>query len=66
MVIPSPPNSVTPTRLDKLLQQEVDACEDPICCCEPEPRWLRFQHEHDGLPHPSEWESLELAPRDEL
>lgn len=66
MFTPSSPNSAIIPRRDKLLQREVQACEDPICCCEAEPRWLRLQHERDRLPYPSEWECLDRAPRDEL
>jgi hypothetical protein len=54
------------SRREKLLRQEVLACDDPICCCEAEPRWLRLQHEADGAPTPSEWESLTRPPCDEL
>lgn len=52
------------TRCLKLLQQEVMACEDPICCCEAEPRWLRFD-QNDPAAH-SEWESVERPPNGEL
>lgn len=53
-------------RYQKLLSQEVDACEDPVCCCEAEPRWRRIEHENTCQPGPSEWEALERSPSDEL
>lgn len=58
----SPPSRAT--RYEKLLQQEVLACEDPICCCEAEPRWLRF--DRDDPTRASEWESAERDSADEL
>jgi len=54
------------TRREKLLQQEVLACDDPICCCEAEPRWLRLQHNETTPSEPSEWECLTRPPNDEL
>lgn len=54
------------TRQEKLLAQEILACEDPVCCCEPEPRWLQFEHLASGENEPSEWEVLDRSPADEL
>jgi len=54
------------SRCQKLLQQEVLACEDPICCCEAEPRWLRFEQEHSDPANPSEWESTERPSGSDL
>jgi hypothetical protein len=57
----------TPTsRLEKLLAQEISACEDPVCCCEPEPRWLEFERMCLGQVDPGEWEALKRSPADEL
>lgn len=64
---PRPPSSQPMlSRREKILQHEVLACDDPICCCEAEPRWLRLQHEADGTPIPSEWECLARPPCDEF
>ncbi len=60
------PAAPTRTRREKLLEQEVLACEDPVCCCEAEPRWLRFQQECEGSPAVSEWEVLARPPEGEL
>lgn len=54
------------THGEKLLLREVEACEDPICCCEPEPRWLVFENEMASPGALCEWESLNRAPADEL
>jgi hypothetical protein len=59
-----PPPSLT--RVEKVLQREILACDDPICCCEAEPRWLRIRHEEEDASTPSEWECLRRAPSDEL
>ncbi len=53
-------------RYEKLVRKEVQPYEDPVCCCEPEPRWLRFEQENDGSSVPSEWEAIERAPSEEL
>lgn len=51
------------TRFEKLLQREIEPCEHPTCCCEPEPRWLRFDQRDDT---PSEWDAIDRPPADEL
>ena len=60
---PAPPS---PTRFEKLLRQEVQPCDDPICCCEDEPRWLLFQHGIDSPDECSEWDGLSRTPKGEL
>ena len=60
------PTPIAITRRDRLLQQGSDAWEDPVCSCEPEPRWLRFQNDHSCPAKLSEWESIERPPSDEL
>jgi hypothetical protein len=63
--LPSPAQvPQTETRFEKLRRQEVLACEDPICCCEAEPRWLRLESQEQRAV--SEWESLSRPPREEL
>lgn len=59
------PNDQGKAHRDQLLAHEVDASEDPVCSCEPEPRWLLFQDEIAGAPA-SEWDSLERPPSAEL
>ncbi len=56
----------TLTRSERLVRRVVRAWDDPVCCCEPEPRWLRFQQEREHPRTPGEWESLERAPCEEL
>lgn len=43
-------------------------CEDQVCCCEPEPRWLQFREKHACTTDNNEadWCYLERTPRDEL
>lgn len=60
---PAPPPL---TRFEKVLRQEVLPCDDPVCCCEAEPRWLLFQHDIDSPDTCSEWDSLARSPADEL
>lgn len=59
-------NSVPLTRREKLLMQEVQACDDPICCCEAEPRWLAFQQAQECATGFCEWENLNRYPAEEL
>lgn len=59
-------NPLPLTHAEKLLMHEVEACEDPVCCCEPEPRWLAFQNEIDCPAGLCEWENLRRAPAEEL
>jgi hypothetical protein len=54
------------SRCQKLLRQEVRACDDPVCCCEAEPRWLRLQQAEDDAASVSEWESLDRTAAEEL
>lgn len=61
-----PPSGALLTRCERVLQREVEACEDPVCCCEAEPRWVRFGDGGDGGREASEWEVIERSPRDEL
>lgn len=49
---------------DKVLNQDINFWEDPVCCCEPEPRWLAFQQEMQA--RPGDWENVARAPCDEL
>jgi hypothetical protein len=62
--VPQPGFSDINPRRDKLLAQEIDACEDPICCCEAEPRWLLF--DQDDECGPCEWEGINRSPGEEL
>lgn len=54
------------TRREKVLRQEVEACEDPVCCCEAEPRWVRFRDAGERPAELSEWEAIERSPGEEL
>jgi hypothetical protein len=63
---PFPASPGVRRRRDILLAREVEACEDPVCCCEAEPRWLRFRDLQEGRREPTEWESLDRAPNEEL
>ena len=49
---------------DRVLNQEINPWDDPVCSCEAEPRWLLFQQ--DGLAGPGEWEGLDRPPNQEL
>ena len=49
---------------DKLLNQEINPWDDPVCACAAEPRWLLFQQE--GVASPGEWEGLDRPPNQEL
>jgi|GEM_PF-6784540 len=51
-------------RRQKVLDQPIEPSDDPICCCEAEPRWLQFEHGPDD--QPTEWESLSRPPSQEL
>ena len=55
---------VTQLHRDKVLNQEINPWDDPVCSCEAEPRWLLFQQE--GLAGPGEWEGLDRPPSEEL
>lgn len=57
---------VVSSRRDKVLRHDVEACDDPVCSCEPEPRWLRLQQQRDFPQEVSEWESIERSPNEEL
>ena len=60
------PNDNGSSHVAKVLKREVLACDDPICSCEAEPRWLLFEQEAMGQADPSEWESLSRPPNAEL
>jgi hypothetical protein len=66
MSTPTPIPLPSTRRRDTLLREEILPCDDPVCCCEPEPRWLRLQHDQDFPDDPSEWDFLDRAPCDEL
>lgn len=52
------------SRSQRVLSREVVACEDPTCCCEPEPRWLYLEsHDQNEM---SEWEVIQRYPCDEF